>query len=495
MGGLAPIAARERGYRSAMTSIVWFRQDLRTRDNPALAAAAARGAIVPIFILDDTTSESCWPLGGASRWWLHHSLVALHNDLGHLTLFKGAPCDLLPAIVKKVGASALYWNRCYEPFAIARDKKLKASLKRLGVEVHSFNGNLLHEPWEVATGSGDPFKAYTPFWLASLGKPTATPLLTPKITIDTSATAGDSLSDWGLLPREPDWASGWDTFWKPGESGALAQFDEFVKNGLAKYRDSRDRPDLKVTSRLSPHLHWGEISPRQIWARLALAAEDPLKRDSANKFLSEIGWREFSHHLIYHFPALPEQNWRRNFDAYPWRDSASDLQAWQRGMTGYPLVDAGMRELWRTGWMHNRVRLIAASFLVKHLRIDWQQGEAWFWDTLLDADLANNAAGWQWVAGSGADASPYFRIFNPVTQGKKFDPNGDYVRRWCPELAGLPNEIIHEPFKAELKTLAQAGITLGSTYPFPIVDHDEARKAALDGYKKVSAYTNQSEDS
>jgi deoxyribodipyrimidine photo-lyase len=485
--GFGAIRRPEKGYRSAMTSIVWFRQDLRTHDNPALAAAAARGAVVPIFILDETTSEYCWPLGGASRWWLHHSLVALRNDLGHLTLFKGAPCDLMPEIIKKVGASAVYWNRCYEPFAIARDKKLKASLKGLGIEVHSFNANLLHEPWEVATGSGAPFKVYTPFWRASLGKPIAAPLLTPKITIDMSAPVGGSLSDWALQPREPDWAVGWETFWKPGEAGALAQFDKFVEDGLAEYGGARDRPDLKGTSRLSPHLHWGEISPRQIWTRLTLEADDPLKRASAEKYLSEIGWREFAHHLLYHFPTLPEQNWRQNFDAYPWRDNASDLRAWQRGMTGYPLVDAGMRELWRTGWMHNRVRMIAASFLVKHLRIDWRQGEAWFWDTLVDADLANNAAGWQWVAGSGADASPYFRIFNPVTQGKKFDPNGDYVRRWCPELARLPDEIIHEPFNAGPETLAQAGIILGSTYPFPIVDHDEARKAALEGYKTVSA--------
>ena len=470
-----------------MTSIVWFRQDLRTHDNPALTSAAARGAVVPIFILDDTISESSWPLGGASRWWLHHSLAALRADLGHLSLFKGDPCDLLPEIIGKTGAAAVYWNRCYEPFAIARDKKLKASLKERGIDVHSFNGSLLHEPWELATGSGGPYKVYTPFWRASLGKPVAAPLPAPNIAIDASAAPGDSLSDWGLLPSQPDWAAGWETQWKPGEVGAREQFDEFVENGLARYRDCRDRPDLKATSRLSPHLHWGEISPRQIWTRLALDAEDPLKRAGAEKFLSEIGWREFAHHLLFHFPTIPEQNWRRNFDAYPWRENAGDLGAWQKGMTGYPLVDAGMRELWRTGWMHNRVRMVVASFLVKHLRIDWRRGEAWFWDTLLDADLANNAAGWQWVAGSGADASPYFRIFNPVTQGKKFDPNGDYVRRWCPELARLPTGFIHEPFNADPETLARAGIVLGSTYPLPIVDHDQARKAALDGYKNVGA--------
>ena len=470
-----------------MTTIILFRQDLRIRDNPALAAAALRGPVVPIFILDVSNSETSWRLGGASRWWLHHSLVALRSELGDLALFRGAPGDLLPAVIKIVGASAVYWNRCYEPFAIARDKELKASLQRLGIEVQTFNGGLLHEPWEVATGSGSPFKVYTPFWRASLGKPVAAPLPAPKLTIKTCAALGGRLEEWGLLPKKPNWAAGWEHSWRPGESGALARFDEFAKNELAGYRDFRDRPDLQGTSRLSPHLHWGEISPRQVWARLALEAEDPLKREGADKFVSEIGWREFAYHLLYNFPTLPEQNWRREFDAYPWRESADDLEAWQRGLTGYPLVDAGMRELWQTGWMHNRVRMITASFLVKHLRLDWRQGEAWFWDTLLDADLANNAAGWQWVAGSGADASPYFRIFNPITQGKKFDPNGDYVRRWCPELARLPTEIIHAPFNAEPEVLAQGDVKLGQSYPNPIVDHDVSRRAALAGYDKVRA--------
>lgn len=470
-----------------MTTIVWFRQDLRTIDNPALAAAAARDRILPVFILDDEVPGPQWRWGGASRWWLHHSLAALRKNVGHLALFRGDPRKLLPTIIKKVGASAVYWNRCYEPFAIARDTELKASLQRLGIEVQSFNGNLMHEPWEVATGSGSPFKVYTPYWRASLSKPVAVPLPAPKLAKKASAALGERLEDWGLLPTSPNWAADWQLLWTPGEAGALARFDDFATNGLVGYGELRDRPDMQGTSRLSPHLHWGEISPRQIWARLALEAEDPLKRNGANKFSSEVGWREFAHHLLYHFPTLPEQNWRSKFDAYPWRDSTEDLKAWQRGLTGYPLVDAGMRELWQTGWMHNRVRMITASFLVKHLRIDWRRGEAWFWDTLLDADLANNAAGWQWVAGSGADASPYFRIFNPITQGQKFDPNGEYVRRWCPELARMPNEFIHAPFKAKSEVLAQAAITLGQHYPFPIVDHDLARKAALDGYQNVRA--------
>jgi len=337
------------------------------------------------------------------------------------------------------------------------------------------------------TGKAGPFKVYTPYWRASLAKSVVAPL--PKVILpdDKLPALGDRLEDWNLLPARPNWAAGWEKLWTPGEAGAIARFDAFIKSGLSGYAETRERPDLPGTSRLSPHLHWGEISPRQIWARLALEAEEPEKRADASKFLSEIGWREFAYHLMYHFPSLPERNWRKAFDSYPWRESAADLSAWQRGRTGFPLVDAGMRELWRTGWMHNRVRMITASFLVKHLRIDWRLGETWFWDTLLDADLANNAAGWQWVAGSGADASPYFRIFNPIAQGQKFDPNGDYVRRWCPELAGLPNDTIHAPFRAGSETLRRAGVILGQTYPFPIVDHDQARLAALEGYQNVRA--------
>ncbi|MBX9773977.1 MAG: DNA photolyase family protein [Xanthobacteraceae bacterium] len=468
-----------------MTTVVWFRQDLRIRDNPALAAAHARGKVAPIFILDDVTPGPRRRWGGASRWWLHHSLVSLRHDLGHLALFKGAPSDVLPAFIEKVGATAVFWNRCYEPYAIARDQALKASLQAGGIEVQTFNGSLLHEPWEVATASGAPYKVYTPYWRASLAKPVAAPLPAIKPQVDASVPPGDRLDDWQLLPTRPNWAAGWQQRWQPGEAGALEALDAFARDGLADYSQQRDRPDLKGTSRLSPHLHWGEISPRQIWARLGLETESPSNRKGAEKFLSELGWREFCHHLLYHFPTLPERNWRRAFDAFPWRQADGDLKAWQQGMTGYPLVDAGMRELWQTGWMHNRVRMVAASFLVKHLRIDWRRGEAWFWDTLVDADLANNAAGWQWVAGSGADASPYFRIFNPVTQGKKFDPDGDYVRRWCPELARLPDEHIHAPFDAPPETLAAAGVELGRTYPRPIVDHARARKAALDGYEKV----------
>ncbi|MBI1202985.1 MAG: deoxyribodipyrimidine photo-lyase [Rhodopseudomonas sp.] len=467
-----------------MTTLLWFRQDLRLRDNPALVAAAERGPVVPVFIID--TSDTNWAPGGASLWWLHHSLAALRNRLGALSLFKGDPRVLLPQIARASGATSVHWNRCYEPHAIARDTDIKAALKELGVEAQSFNAALLHEPWQIATGSGSPFKVFTPYWRAASAKDSAAPLPPPSSIDVRDVAGGDRLDDWRLLPRNPDWAAGWDRIWTPGEEGALDRFESFVASDLVRYGEDRDRPDLQHTSRLSPHLHWGEISPRQIATHLALAVEgNPAIRSGVDKFMSEIGWREFAHHLLYHYPSLPDRNWRAGFDAYPWRDGAADLEAWQQGRTGYPFVDAGMRELWQTGFMHNRVRMVAASFLVKHLRIDWRRGEQWFWDTLLDADLANNAAGWQWVAGSGADASPYFRIFNPVLQGEKFDPDGDYIRRWCPELKELSNADIHAPFKAKAEALARAGVVLGKTYPRPIVDHDAARQAALAGYRQV----------
>jgi len=466
-----------------MTTLVWFRQDLRLRDNPALAAAAARGRVVPIFILDD--ADTGWEPGAASLWWLHHSLAALRKDLGALSLFRGDPQKLIPQLAKDARASAVFWNRCYDGRAVKRDTALKEALKDDGIEVESFNGALLNEPWDIKTGTGGSYKVFTPYWRAAQARDFAAPVAKPTTFDVHQLASGDKLEDWKLLPTQPNWAKGFTEYWTPGEQGALDRFDDFLREDLATYGEMRDRPDRPATSRLSPHLHFGEISPRQIYARLRHELDSKTTRSGAAKFLSEVGWREFAHHVLYYFPRLPDDNWREGFDAYPWRNSKSDLTAWQRGKTGYPLVDAGMRELWATGFMHNRVRMIAASFLIKHLRLDWRLGEAWFWDTLVDADLANNAFGWQWVAGSGADASPYFRIFNPVAQGEKFDPKGDYVRRWCPELSKLPDKFIHAPWKADDETLKAAGVMLGNDYPKPIVDHDEARKAALDGYKKV----------
>ncbi|MEZ5809915.1 MAG: deoxyribodipyrimidine photo-lyase [Rhizobiaceae bacterium] len=468
-----------------MTTIVWFRRDLRLADNPALRHAAAHGPVVAAFIVDETDPR---PPGGASRWWLHHSLAALERSLGAMVYLSGDPLTELCKLVGETGADAVFWNRCYEPHAIKRDKAIKAALADAGIAARSFNAGLLAEPWELATGAGEPYKVFTPFWRALSARGYEKPLGRARPGGAAPAGIGTRLDALDLLPSGPNWAAGWNRIWTPGEAGAAARLDRFVADGLAGYATLRDRPDLAHVSRLSPHLHFGEISPRQVFARVDWAAgEDAALSPDVEKFRSEIGWREFSHHLLYHYSDLPAANWKDTFDAFPWRESAADLAAWQRGMTGYPLVDAGMRELWRTGTMHNRARMVAASFLTKHLRIDWRHGQAWFWDTLVDADLANNAAGWQWVAGSGADAAPYFRIFNPTTQARRFDPDGAYIRRWCPELATLPDADIHAPFEADNGMLAQAGIRLGETYPEPIVDHGEARAAALAAYGTIGA--------
>ena len=466
-----------------MTTIVWFRQDLRLADNPALHAACARGEVVPVYILDE--GPGVRPMGGASRWWLERSLASLAESLGGLVLRRGEAREALGRLLEETGAGGVYWNRCYEPWAVARDKDLKEWLRAAGVEAKSFGSALMHEPWEVRTGAGTDFKVFTPFWKACLQAEVAKPLPAPKAKL-AKLPQTDMLGDWRLYVPKPDWAKGWEDTWTPGEDGATARLEAFLKDGLAGYAAGRDAPGGNRFSRLSAPLHFGEVSPRQVWARVRAeeARRPPLAKD-AEVFLKELGWREFAHHVLFHFPALAEDNWKAAFDAYPWRADGDALAAWQQGRTGYPLVDAGMRELWATGFMHNRARMVAASFLVKHLRIDWREGERWFWDTLVDADLANNAFGWQWVAGSGADASPYFRVFNPFMQGFRFDGHGDYTRRWVPELAELPDEHLHAPGKAPEGVLRMAGVELGRTYPMPIVDHDEARAAALAGHAMV----------
>lgn len=470
--------------------VVWFRQDLRLNDNPALAAAAASGRpVIAVYILD--TSGGDWTPGGAVRWWLHHSLTSLATALRRhyglqLTLRCGDPAAILPALLQETGAETVHWNRVYEPGGIARDAALKAALQKQGVAVETHNAALLFEPLTVKTQAGGWFKVFSPFWRACLTQPSPVPQRAPKsLTPYLKTLDSDALEGWNLLPTRPDWAGGLRDSWTPGETGAAERLQAFIDKDLHRYADGRDRPDLNCTSRLSPHLHFGEIGPRQVWQAVQMAADrdQDITRagiaQNADKFLSELGWREFCHHLLFHFPALAQQNFRSDFDAFPWNPRPDFVKAWQRGQTGYPIVDAGMRQLWQTGWMHNRVRMIAASFLIKHLLQDWRLGEAWFWDTLVDADLANNAGGWQWVAGSGADAAPYFRIFNPVLQGEKFDPEGDYVRRWVPELAPLPTKYLHKPWAAPAAVLTQATIVLGRDYPQPLVDHDAARKAAL----------------
>ncbi len=470
-----------------MTSpaIVWLRDDLRIADNPALAAAvASKRQLIVLFVLDDETPGR-WRIGGASRWWLHHSLQALTRDVekkgAMLTLRRGRADEIVLDLVREAGVSAVFWNRCYEPHAIARDKALKEKLIAKGVEATSFSGALMNEPWTVKTKTGDPFKVFTPFWRACLQLEVRDVTPAPKkIEGFEKPLASDKLADWQLLPSHPNWAKAFGPAWAPGEAGAKRALNAFIENRLEHYSEGRDLLGIDGTSRLSPHLHFGEISPVQVRRAVEAAAmHEPRLQRGADKFLTELGWRDFSANLLFHWPTLPQANWRAQFDAFIWNDDDAAFDAWTKGKTGYPVVDAAMRELWVTGYMHNRARMITASFLIKHLLIDWRRGEEWFWDTLVDADLGNNAASWQWVAGSGADASPYFRIFNPVTQGERYDADGAYVRRWVPELAKLPDDVIHSPWAAPADVLAKAGVELGVTYPEPIVDHAAARERAL----------------
>jgi deoxyribodipyrimidine photo-lyase len=470
--------------------LVWFRQDLRLADNPALNAAVASGRpVLAVYVLDDEAAGE-WRSGGASRWWLHHSLERLAERLaktgGRLILRRGPAMQIVPQMAMAAGCALVTWNRCYEPFAIQRDTELKKQLLDAGIEVQSFNGSLLREPWTVKSQAGGPVRVFTPFWRANqaLGAP-GQPLPAPKKINAAPEVPSEALGDWGLLPTKPDWAAGLRRAWTPGEAGAAKRLAAFLEDEIAGYAKDRDRPDRAGTSRLSPHLHFGEISPGQIWHAIQAHVAARGHEQDAAKFLSEVGWRDFSYNLLFHEPEMPARNLRADFDRFPWRDDQVHLRAWQRGQTGYPVVDAGMRQLWQTGWMHNRVRMVVASFLVKHLLIPWQAGEAWFWDTLVDADLASNAASWQWVAGCGADAAPYFRVFNPIIQGEKFDPDGDYVRLYVPELARLPTKFIHQPWTAPEAVLREASVDLGKTYPRPIVEHDVARKRALAAFASL----------
>lgn len=473
--------------------IVWHRRDLRLRDNPALYHACKTGRpVIPVFIWSPE-EEGPWEPGAASRWWLHHSLLAFQSDLAEsglsLRIRSGESLRVLKALVKETGATTVFWNRLYDPAALVRDTEVKTSLRGMGLEVKSYNAALLCEPWEIQTREENPYQVFTPFWKALRMEVDASdPLPAPKKLQGSAPDSEESaVEDLGLLPRI-DWAGGMRAAWTPGEKGAWKEFDRFRRAGLEEYPEARDYPAIVGTSRLSPHLHFGEIGPRQIWAKLLKNEPGDLlqKRGApAGEYLREVAWREFAHHLLYHFPHTPERPLRDKFLAFPWEENPEALGKWKKGQTGYPIVDAGMRELWTTGWMHNRVRMIVASFLVKDLRIHWLSGARWFWDTLVDADLASNTLGWQWTAGCGADAAPYFRIFNPVRQGEKFDPSGEYVRKWVPEIAALPDKWIHAPWEADARTLAEFGIRLGEDYPEAMVDHTVERDRALEAFQSL----------
>jgi deoxyribodipyrimidine photo-lyase len=462
--------------------LVWFRNDLRIADNPALRHAADSGRpVICLYIFDETPGVR--PMGAASLWWLDKSLKSLDESLeklgNKLMLRRGVAAEVLDEVLRQTGATGVLWNRLYDKASTDRDMAIKTRLRAAGIDCQSFNASLLTEPWEIKNGAGQPYKVFTPYWQA------AREHLTDVVVEDAPKSlrslghlpSSERLADWRLNPTKPDWSKGFD-LWTPGEAGALARLDDFLSGSVSGYGEKRDLPGVEATSRLSPHLHFGEIGPRQVWLA---AREAQAPRGEIDKFLSELGWREFNHAILFHWPDLPARNFKPEFDGFPWARDDAAFKAWTRGQTGYPIVDAGMRELWATGFMHNRVRMIVASFLIKHLLIDWREGEAWFWDTLVDADLANNAGNWQWVAGSGADASPYFRIFNPIAQGEKFDPRGTYVRRWVPELAGVPDDVIHKPWTRPLHLPAAAK----RLYSRPIVEHDHARARALEAYHSL----------
>ncbi|HEX6550282.1 MAG TPA: deoxyribodipyrimidine photo-lyase [Gammaproteobacteria bacterium] len=463
------------------TAIVWFRRDLRLTDNSALRAAlASADSVLPVYIHDPAADRE-WAPGAASRWWLHHSLSALDAALrasgSRLVIRSGDTADELRALIAATGATQLHWNRLYEPRIMQRDASLKATLHETGIGVESHAGCLLHEPVQLQTGNGQPFRVFTPFWKVFLRDVVpAAPVVAPrKLPAPQNWPGSVSLQSLRLLPAQ-DWADGFSGWWTPGEAGALQQLRSFLKRAIGRYQSGRDYPSRTDVSYLSPHLHFGELSPRQIWhAVRGFAVGRAVFEADAQAYLRELGWREFAHHVLFNFPHTPNEPMYEKFRDFPWRKNYSELlRAWQQGCTGYPIVDAGMRELWATGWMHNRVRMIVASFLVKNLRIPWQEGARWFWGTLVDADLANNTMGWQWSAGCGADAAPYFRIFNPVLQSKKFDPDGEYLHRWLPELANLDGEALHAPWTHST-----------IDFPKPIVDYKASPEQALAAYARI----------
>ena len=465
-------------------TVMWFRQDLRLSDNPALAAAAASGTVLPVYVQDDVNAGG-WKMGGASRWWLHHSLTALNNAFGdRLWVLQGDAREELAKLCERLPVARVVWNRCYEPWRMQRDSELDNMLSRKRIVTASYNGSLIWEPWESVKADGSSYEVFTPFYrnlqrLRPGGKLSPAP---PDMALAECNQPRARIDALGLLPQIP-WDAGFREIWAPGEQGALDRLQRFLRDGIDAYGERRDFPAATAVSALSPHLHFGEISPLQLWQAAQAEGVDESVHESAESWRRQLCWREFSYHLLYHRPQLCDSPLRATFENFPWREDPALLRRWQRGTTGYPLVDAGMRELWHTGTMHNRVRMVTASFLTKNLLVHWLHGARWFWDCLVDADLANNSFGWQWVAGCGADAAAYYRVFNPVRQSRKFDPDGDYLRRWLPELAGLSDRNIHAPWEAGNGKLSSAGVVLDENYPAPVVDLRHSRERALAAWR------------
>ncbi len=464
-------------------AIHWFRQDLRLSDNPSLHHASKNGQVLPVYILDDQNSGD-FSMGGASRFWLHHSLKSLNENLNNnLSLYHGDPLKALLDIIDRNNITAVYWNRCYEPWRIKRDTKIKSALESKGISVFTYNGSLLWEPWTIKKDDGTPYKVFTPFYRKGClnSEEPRRPLpdvSTSNFIVDNAPSL--NLEDLSLIPAFR-WDIQMESHWDIGEIGAHDRLTKFIDSGIKHYKEGRNFPAKPFVSRISPHMHFGELSPNQAW----YLAKEKGGDKNIDHFLSELGWREFSYCQLYFNPDLPRQNLQSKFDTFPWEENPKNLLAWQKGQTGIPMVDAGMRELWLTGSMHNRVRMVVGSFLVKNLLLNWHHGERWFWDCLVDADLASNSASWQWIAGCGADAAPYFRIFNPVTQGEKFDPDGEYIRQYIPELKELPNKYLYNPSEAPKEVLDKANIVIGKDYPEPIINLKASREKALDAFKSL----------
>ena len=467
--------------------IFWFRQDLRIVDNPGLSKSLKSDKVLPIYILDDTNSND-FAMGAASRWWLHNSLRELNKNLDNkLSLYKGDPLEILESLSSRFNIKGIFWNRCYEPWRIERDKKIKSKFIEKDIIVETFNSALLWEPWEILKSDNTPYKVFTPYYRKGclMSEAPRKPLSAPNLnTLFEDKENILQLDDLNLLPRIK-WYKEMEKLWEPGEKGAHKKLESFLSDGLLGYKEGRNFPSKKNVSQLSAHMHFGEISPNQVWHRAKLKKDLPRIEKDLDHFLSELGWREFSYNLLFHFPELPRENLQKKFDNFPWIENEILFDKWKKGLTGYPIVDAGMRELWQTGYMHNRVRMIVGSFLVKNLLLHWHKGEEWFWDCLIDADLASNSASWQWVAGSGADAAPYFRIFNPILQGKRFDPDGSYIKKFIPELEQLPSKYLFSPWEAPIEVLSEANIELGSDYPEPIVDLIKSRDRALEAFSTI----------